>query len=169
MSAPPIPCVWTGKVFEPLPRAHNLAAAHYGVGEVEMLAPVEERSEVSHRHEFAWLHEAWKTLPDSLAEIYPSSEHLRKRSLVEAGYYHETVIDVGTNAGALRVAAYARADDEFAVAVVRGPVVVIRKAKSQSKRAMGAAAFQESKTAILEIVSALIGVTPERLTQARAA
>jgi CRISPR/Cas system CMR-associated protein Cmr5 small subunit len=125
-----------------------------------------ERSEKTHDHQFAWLHEAWKSLPEHLTEHFPSSEHLRKRALIDAGFYTEQIIDVGTNAAALRVAAYARSEDEFAYVVARGPIVVVRKAKSQSKRAMGAAEFQRSKQAILAIVAGLIGVEPETLERA---
>lgn len=164
-------CAWDADAgtFVPAPRFHNIVGERFVDGAIYWLNTEPERSEKTHNHEFGWLAEAWKNLPEHLADLYPSSEHLRKRALVEAGFYHETVVDVGTVAGALRVAAYARADDEFAVVAVRGPVVVIRKAKSQSKRAMGAADFQRSKQAILEIVSRLIGVDPQALYVARAA
>jgi hypothetical protein len=121
-------------------------------------------------HEFAAVAEAWKQLPDHLTEHFPTSEHLRKRALIDAGFYTETILDVGSNAAALRVRDYAKAEDGFAYVVVRGRVVAIRKAMSQSRRAMGAAEFQRSKQAVLEIVAGLIGVTPEALSShARAA
>lgn len=165
MSAPPIPCVATAQGFIPMGRARNLYHAHYGEGEVLMMAPVEERSIASHNHEFAWLKEAWVNLPENLAEQFPSTEHLRKRALIDAGFYTEQIIDAGSNAAALRVAAYARGEDEFALVIVRGPAVVVRKAKSQSRRAMGKEDFQASKQAVLDTVAAMIGVTPEALTQ----
>lgn len=164
MSAPPpIPCVFLKGAFHPLKRAQNLAAAHYGEGEVLVMAPVEERSEVSHRHEFAWLHDAWMNLPEHLADQFPSKEHLRKRALIDAGFYNESIIDAGSNAAALRVAAFLRSKDDFALIIVRGPLVVERVAKSQSRRAMNKAEFQASKEAVLETVSAMIGVSPETL------
>ncbi|HZH10599.1 MAG TPA: hypothetical protein VEZ24_09525 [Microvirga sp.] len=55
--------------------------------------------------------------------------------------------------------------DEYSVVVVRGPIVVVRKPKSQSRRAMGKEEFQQSKQAVLEIVSNMIGVQPEALTR----
>lgn len=163
MSAPAIPCVFHKGVFAPLKRAQNLTAAHYGEGEVVWVTPVEERSEVSHRHEFAWLREAWKNLPEHLAEHYPTPEHLRKRALIDAGFFNEQIIDAGSNAAALRVASYIRGEDDFALVIVRGPAVVIRKAKSQSRRSMDKDEFQASKQAVLETVSALIGVDPTDL------
>jgi hypothetical protein len=129
------------------------------------LEEISERSDVSHRHEFAWLREAWKNLPEALADKFPTVEHLRKRALIQAGFYHETVTDCGSNAAALRVAALARGMDQFAYAVVRGPLCVVRIAESQSRRTMDKARFQDSKTKIMEIVSDLIGVAPETLNR----
>jgi hypothetical protein len=162
----PFACVFKEGAFHPLKRFHNVVAAEYGDGQVVLLEEVQERSEKSHRHEFAWLREAWKNLPESLADIYPTAEHLRKRALIQGGFYNETIVDAGTNAAALRVGAFARGEDEFAHVVVRGPLVVVRKAKSQSRRAMSPEEFKRSKEAVLQIVSAMIGVEPDALTRA---
>lgn len=165
-----LPFEWDGEAMKVRPGFQKQADRLFCIGETYRMAEVEERSDASHRHEFAWLREAWASLPENLAEHFPTPEHLRKRALIDAGYYHETIIDVGTSAGALRVASYARGEDEFAAVVVRGPVVVIRKAKSQSRRAMDKAEFQASKTAIMEIVAGILGVEVETLgQQARAA
>ena len=161
---PAMPYRWTGDSLVPLqPRR---ADQYLVIGEVYMLAPWEERSQASHAHEFAWLNEAWKNLPEELAEAYPSVEHLRKRALIQGGYFHETVIDVGSNAGATRTAAAVQFLDPFAYVIVRGGFVVVRRAESQSRRAMGKERFQASKTAILDIVSAMIGVEPQQLSAA---
>ena len=159
----PQPFTWDGEAMRP--RRPRAADREFVVGETYVLERWEPRSMVSHNHEFAWLAEAWKNLPEPLADQFPTPEHLRKRALIDAGYYNETIIDAGTNAAALRVASYARSKDDFAYVVVRGPLVVERVAKSQSRRAMKRQEFQESKTAILEIVSAMIGVKPEELTK----
>lgn len=161
----PITFEWTGDAMVPLPRFAKLCDRQFVVHETYRLVVEDERSEASHRHEFAWLDDAWRNLPEDCAELYPTPTHLRKRALVEAGFYNETVVDAGSNAAALRVASAFRARDEFALVIVRGPLVVIRDAKSQSRRAMKRDEFQASKTAILEIVAAMIGVTPEELTR----
>ena len=88
---------------------------------------------------------------------------MRKRALIEAGFYHEEAIDCGTKAAALRVAAYLRKHDDFAHLILRGPTLLVRTAKSQSYRAMDSKEFQASKSAILEIVAAMIEVAPETL------
>lgn len=169
MSAPPIPCNWDGESFVPRRGFQKLADRHYVVGESYTLLPYEDRSDVSHKHAFAWLKTAWLSLPENLAEHFASPEHLRKRALIEAGFYDETIIDAGTNAAAIRVAVALRGIDDFAAVTVKGPMVVRRTAKSQSRRAMKKDEFQRSKTAIMEIIGGLIGVAPEALEQQRAA
>lgn len=147
---------------------HALADREYTIGQVYQMEEWQQRSPQSHAHEFAWLADAWRNFPETLADQYPSPEHLRKAALIQAGFYNETIIDVGDRAGALRVAAYAQAEDEFAHVVTRGKYVVIRKAKSQKMRGRGAMdrkAFQDSKTAVMEIVANLIGVSPDQLKQ----
>lgn len=149
----------------PLARFSRLCDRQFVVHETYRLVVEDERSEASHRHEFAWLREAWLQLPEKYAELCPSSEHLRKRALIGAGFYNETIIDAGSNAAALRVASTLKARDEFALVIVRGPLVVIRDAKSQSRRAMKRAEFQDSKQKIMEIVAGMIGVSPEELAK----
>jgi hypothetical protein len=152
---------WDGETMKP--RSPRLADKAYCVGEVYWLVPHEERSTATHNHEFAWLKDAWLNLPEEIADQCPTQEHLRKRALIDAGFYNETITDAGSNAAALRVASTMRAMDEFALVIVRGPLVVYRKAKSQSRRAMNKQEFQDSKTAIIETISAMIGVTPGQL------
>jgi len=128
-----------------------------------------ERTEKSHDHQFAWVTEAWKTLPENLTDDYPTPDHLRKRALIVSGYYDEQVIDAGNNAAALRVCAGVKAfpGEGYSHVVVRGPFVVIRRPKSQSFRAMGGKVFQESTTAIMGVIADLLGVAPETLSRQR--
>ncbi|MDP3492788.1 MAG: hypothetical protein Q8R82_06705 [Hyphomonadaceae bacterium] len=160
----PILMTWDGEAMTPLPRFAKLADTQYVIGEAYRMTPVEERSEVSHNHEFAWLKSAWQNLPHPLDEEFPSPEHFRKRLLIDTGFYDEQIVDAGTNAAAIRVAAAFRQRDEFISTVIRGPIVVIRTAQSQSRRNMDKERFQASKTAIMEAAAALIGVTPEQLS-----
>lgn len=151
--------------FRPLGRYADECAAGFKDGQIVRLEAIEVRSAASHNHQFAWVAEAWRNLPEYLADDFPTPEHLRKRALIQAGYFHERAIDVGSKAGALRVAADYRVNTEFAHIIVRGPIVIIREAMSQRKSIMGAKAFQESKSAIMAIIADLIGVTPEQLQQ----
>jgi hypothetical protein len=152
-----IPYRWTGKVMEP----ERLQLCKFVPGNTYWLE--KDRSEDSHKHHFAWLRQAWKNLPEDFADQFPSPEHLRKAALIQAGFYDETIIDCESREVAHRVAAYARGEDDFAHIVARGALVVIRKAKSQSRKKMSPADFQASKDAVREIVAHMIGVAPESL------
>ncbi|WP_020184804.1 hypothetical protein [Methylopila sp. 73B] len=165
---PPIHCVWDGEAFAPAPRFAKLCDEHFVIGESYPLEVHEERSTKTHNHEFGWLREAWLSLPENIAADFPTPEHLRKRALIEANFYDEQIVDAGTQAAALRVCSAFRAREEFAYVVTRGPIVVIRTAKSQSRRVMDKAEFQASKTAIMEVVAGMLGVTPEQVGRAAA-
>jgi hypothetical protein len=166
MSALPIVTRYAGDgVFEALGRSKRDADAEYVVGQVYRLENIEARSSNTHNHQFAWLSEAWRQLPEDVMDIYPSPEHLRKRALIQAGFYDETIIDAGSNAAALRVASEFRRRNDFSLVIVRGPLVVIRDPKSQSRRAMNAKEFQDSKTKIMDVIAEMIGVDPETLSR----
>lgn len=171
MTAPPLPMVYQGNGrFQTLGRALDLCGEHYGQGEVVMMAPVEERSEVTHRHQFAWLKEAWLNLPEGVAASYPSAEHLRKRALIETGWCTVQDYPCGTKTEAARWAEYlGRETDAYTLVVPSESVVRVFRARSQGRGKMKSADFQASKQAVLEWVSALIGVAPETLQNARAA
>jgi len=161
----PITYRWDGEAMVPWRRFQQLCDKQFVIGQDYRLDEVQERSQASHSHEFAWLHDAWLNLPEGLAELYPSPQHLRKRALIEAGFYDEQIVDAGSKAAAIRVATAFRSREEFSVIVVRGCLVVLRTAKSQSRRAMDKKDFQASKTAIMEVIANMIGVAPEQLAQ----
>jgi len=156
--------VWNGEAMIPArPKAADKA---FVIGRRYWLEEVSDRSWISHRHEFAWIAEAWNNLPAAVAETFPSPEHLRKGALIATGWFREMVIEAGSAAAALRVAAYAKGRDEFAHVVTRGPTVVVRWARSQRMHGldkMDKAEFQQSKDDILGWISNLIGVSPEQL------
>jgi hypothetical protein len=160
--APPIACLWDGEAFVPRGRFAAVADRHYVVGEVYPMIVQEDRSSVSHRHYFACINEVFKNLPDEMAVQFATAEHLRKWALVSTGWYEERRLVLSTSAEARKVAAFLRTDD-YAVISVAGCVVIERKAKSQSMRAMPKGGFQKSKTDVLDFLSNLIGVTTETL------
>ncbi|MDP3869136.1 hypothetical protein [Phenylobacterium sp.] len=161
----PLLFTWDGEAMWPRPAFRKEADRQFTVGETYRLGELAQRSHETHAHQFAWLNEAWKTLPERLAAEFPTAGHLRKRALIETGFHRETILDVGTHEAAVQVATTLRSKDEFAWIVVRGHVVVMREARSQSKSAMKPEDFQKSKQAILEWVSALLGVAPETLNR----
>lgn len=133
-------------------------------GETVYVTIDRERSDASHRHEFAWLKQAWESLPESLAgEPWAASpEHLRKYALIQCGYCDVREVVVADGDDAKRVMAFVRPlVDRYAIVAASGPVVRIYTARSQSRRAMGKADFQESKTRIMDWVAQLLGTTAE--------
>jgi len=162
----PLPFTWDGETMTPARGFAKRADEQFVIGESYRLSVEEHRSDATHKHEFAWLREAHANLPEHLAALYPTPEHLRKRALIEAGYYNETIVDAGSNAAALRVAAAMRGMDDFAHVVVHRHNVLVRTAKSQSRRAMDKAEFQASKSAIMDMIADMIGVAPTDLARA---
>lgn len=164
MKAPPLMLDWDGEVFRPCGKYwQRLADEHFVVGERYRMLEENERSNASHNHEFAFLTEAWNSLPDSLLPQYPNAEVLRKHGLIAKGFCTMVQHVCATKAEADRLAAILKPYDQYAIVVARGNVVTVYTAISQSRRAMGAAQFQQSKTALMEFVGDLLGVDPETI------
>lgn len=159
----PLPYRWDGEAMVPLRGFQKRADDAFIVGQVYRLEPVEERSAASHRHYFAAVNEAWSSLPEHLADRFPTPEHLRKFALVKAGHADSRQIVASSKAEAQRLAAFVRPMDEYAVVTVTDAVVTVWTARSQSQKAMGKALFQQSKDDVLRIVSEMIGVEPAAL------
>lgn len=159
MSDPgPILTEWDGEAFVPVGEFQaKRADEQYVVGERYRMAPFEPRSQRSHDHFFACVHEAWRNLPAELADRFASADHLRKWCLIKCGYRRERQIVCDTASDAQKLTAFGRGMDDYAVIVVHGCVVVIYTAESQSMRAMGKARFQASKDAVLHTLSEMIG------------
>lgn len=156
--------------FVPAPRFVEAFSEKFADSATYWLSVEPARTEKSHNHEFAWVAEAWKTLPDHLTAEYPTSEHLRKRALIHTGHCDFTDFVCASRAEAVRWAANLRkAVSDYDMVVIRESVVRHYRAKSQSRRAMPAGEFQQSKTDILNWISDLLGVTPEQLSRAEAA
>lgn len=159
---------WSGEAMVPLPRFHNLVNATFTGGERYTMEPHEQRSDPSHRHEFAVIAEAWQSLPEHLADEpwAQTPEHLRKYALIRCRYANTQTFDCASNAEAKRWAANLRPLDEYSIVSVKGSVVYRFTAMSQSKKAMGPQVFQESKQAILEFIGDLIGVSADQIGKA---
>lgn len=166
-AAHPLMFQWDGEVMKPLNAKR--ADAYYCVGERYLLEPVHQRSDASHRHEFGWLRDAWLSLPEHLADRFPTAESLRKFALIKARYCDSSTFVCSSKAEALRLAAFLRPIDEFSIVEVEGCLVTRFVARSQSKRAMGAKEFQASKTALMEVIAQILGVAPGELPKQEAA
>lgn len=161
---PPLMFQWNGEGLVPASGYwRRQADEHFVVGERYRMVEEAERSIVSHNHEFAWLKEAWNSLPDELYDQYPNTEVLRKHGLIAKGHCTMVQHSCPTAAEAERLAAILKPYDVYAIVRQRGPIVTVYTAVSQSKRAMGAKMFQQSKSDLMEFVGDLLGVDPETL------
>lgn len=136
------------------------------VGEVHGWQMAEHRSKASHDHFFACVNEAWKSLPEDMADDFPNPETLRKWALIKAGFCSETKIICANNSEAMTLATKAKAMDRYSIVAIDGKAVTIWTADSQRKDAMGRAAFQEAKERALHIISQLIGTDAATLKDA---
>src|SRR3990167_6426251 len=165
-SQSPFLFLWDGESMVPPDKFWaKRADRRYVPGETYRLIEHHERSTNTHNHYFACLHEAWLSLPERLAERFPTVEHLRKWALIEAGFAHERSVVCPTQEHALKVAAFCRPLDEYAVVVVNGLIVKVFTPQSQSYKSMGKKDFAASKQAVLEVVSAMIGVELSALAE----
>lgn len=137
------------------------------VGEIYKMVEHHDRSDASHNHYFAAIKNGHDSLPDAFRDEYPTTEHLRKKALIRKGYCSHRDHVCASKAEASRLRAFIRPMDEYAIIEARECVVRIYTAMSQSKKAMGAKDFQESKQAVLNFIDDLLRV--ERGATARAA
>lgn len=149
---------WDGEAMVPLPRFHNAVNDQFTVGETYRLAEEAERSQRSHAHYFACIHDAWQNLPEAIAVQFATAEHLRKHALIMCGFRDERSLVCSTKAEAQRFAAFLRPRDEYAIVSVHEATVIEWTAKSQSRKAMGNRVFQDSKTKVLDFLDDLLGI-----------
>lgn len=164
---PPIECVWDGEVFRPTgPHWVRRASKQYAAGEIIHIVNQEPRSEASHRRYFATVNEAWKNLPEDIAEKYPTADALRKYALIRTGWFTAQDMTCGSHAAALRTQAFVRtiAEEYAVVDVPKGSsVVTVYTAKTQSYK-MGKADFNKSADDVLSYLANLVGVTKTALS-----
>lgn len=163
-----IPFRWDGEAMRIAGGFRKQADTSFVVGAVYHMEVVEDRSAKSHRHFFSAIAEAHASLPEAGADRFPTPDHLRKYALIRSGFASESQIVASSRAEALRIAAFIRPIDGYAVVTVREAVVSVWTAESQSMRAMGKERFQASKNAVLEFVSSLIGATPDEIMRSAA-
>jgi hypothetical protein len=163
--APPLFFQWDGEVMTPTGRFKREADRHYVVGQKYLLVEIPpQQSGQSRRHQFAWLDDAWESLPDELADVFVTPDHLRKRALIRKGWC--TIVDhpCPTRAEAERTRVRIRQHvDQYAMVTLEGTVVRVAEAKSQAPANMNHEDFQASKNAVMEYVADLLGVPVSEL------
>lgn len=159
-----MPMQWDGEVMRPARGFAALADKQFVVGELYTLDEADPtRSMRSHRHYFAAVYDAWLNLPEGEGQRFPTADHLRKYALIKAGYRDERSIVCSSKAEAVRLGAFVKPMDDYAIVAVSEAVVRVYTAKSQSPRAMGRKVFQESKDAVLGELARMIDVSREQL------
>lgn len=138
-------------------------------GETLLIEIHRARSGRSHKHQFAWITEAWHSLPEE-AQGLPwaeTPETLRKHALIATGYHNSYTLDCESKASAERIRTHLLRSEYkaegYAIGVVKGTVVTIWTPKSQSLKAMGGPEFQRSKEDIMDWIAAKVGTTKEEL------
>lgn len=164
--AEPLLCEWTDEgTFKPLGRHAKACDAQYVVGQRYIIEPEEPRSMSSHRAYFAQISEAWRNLPEDIAEQFSDAEKLRKYALCKTGFCRESRQVYTTPRDAIMASAWAAAGSEYAIVDCSGRVVTIWIPESQSVKAMGDERWKKSRKAVLDFVSGMVGVTPLSLSE----
>jgi hypothetical protein len=159
----PITFLWTDNgVMVPFGIGMSKKAdEEFTVGEYYRLVELEERSRATHAHYFATLHDMWMSLPEHIRieEDWAESEDtLRKFALIKTGFYDEKVYACETAGEAKRVAKWVVPAD-YAIIIVKGNLVRVFTAKSQSYKAMPEKGqFQRSKEAVLNFVADILAL-----------
>ena len=162
----PLLCEWTGESFKPLQRHAKLCDQTYVVGERYIIEPQKPASEKARRFFHAHLADLWQSLPEEIAERWPTVESFRKAGLIACGYSFKTEAVCATNQQAQALAAsYARLDD-YVVVEIRDRVIAVWTACSQRRNAMDAETRKAANRAVLEWAAAQVGVTPEQAREA---
>lgn len=166
MIAAPILYTWSGEAMIPSPRLLARCNEQFTVGDTYRLIEHEDRSQRSHNHQFAEIHQAWLNLPEELAVNFPTDDHLRKYALIMTGWCDKRQLVCRSHVEAERIAGFMRPTDEYAIIEVKDNIITEYVAKSQKRNKMNAADFQKSKTDILNYVAPMANTTPAKLKQA---
>lgn len=157
MSDDPIICRFTDGALVPSTNyQRHRAFERWEEGQLVPVVEHSQRSDKSHDHYFATLHDMWVSLPEELSADFPNEDVLRAHALIRTGYANKRQLVCRSNADAERTAAFMRPSSPLAIIAVEGCVVTEWTAESQRYRAMGKRRFQESKDAVLTYVNGLL-------------
>jgi hypothetical protein len=160
----PVTFVYRGNgVMASLPRFMRMCDEQYLVDDEYPMTLLDARSRVSHSHYFACIHECWENMPEG--HDFKNEIAMRKHALIETGWCTTRTIVTEDERAAVRSALKAEAD-EYAIIEVKGNVVRIHEAVSQSAAAMGRDEFMASKRDVLELLAALVGTTVKEISKA---
>lgn len=123
-----------------------------------------QRSQQSHNHQFAEIHDCFDNLPMSHAgaPYAASAEAFRKHGLCVTGHCDVETYSFASHEDAKteapKIARLARKAHGYALIIARGELVICTVPHSQSFKAMGRERFHQSKRDVLDWAHALLGV-----------
>lgn len=159
----PIYCTWDGEAFRPLKRHAKACDAAFVVGTAYIVEAQLPRNMMQHKAYFANIAAVWRSLPEDVAEQFPSPDSLRKHALCRTGYCTESKQVFTTPRDAILAAAFAAAASDFSIVEVSGNVVRIWKPESQTVKAMASDRFKQSIRDVEVYIAGLVGATREQL------
>jgi BMFP domain-containing protein YqiC len=159
----PIAVVWNGHNFIPLPRFKKMCDEQFAVDEEVILERVQNRSLASHNHYFACLHEGYQNLAEEYAQEFDSIEHMRHWCLCREGFCTTTKIAMSTREDASQLRQTLKGLDASTIIGVSENIATIYHPASQSMKAMGKEAFEESKQKVLARVASMARTTVAEL------
>lgn len=148
-------------VFRVHPDHLRIARRYYVHDEEYPMEVHEQRSSAAHKAYFASIKTAWKNLPESYRDEYPTPEHLRKRALVACGYCNTKTLNCTNGEMAERVMAFVKQFDEFAVVEIKESTVLVHTPMSQSMygpQRMDRETFHRSSEDVLECLAKILRI-----------
>lgn len=141
----------------PRKKFRGVADRQFAAGEEYPLVVLEARSRASHSHYFAALNEAFKNLPEKIADRWLDSEHFRAWLLIQTNWCNEFEVTCAKNSEAVRLASRFKSENAYSQVSIHGTKVIVRTAKSQSVATMGKQEFESSKRDVLDLAAEFIG------------
>lgn len=150
----------TDEVLRPADRHRKLCLRQFTDGGIYFLGPHGGANSPSDKAYFAQINSVWKTLPEDMAERFPTAEHLRKYALIKCGYHRHEMRTFDSAEDAQKAALMIRPFERFAVIRAEGCDVHVFTAMSQRRGSgMSDEDRKESQEKVLNWLAESIGVT----------
>lgn len=114
------------------------------------------------RRYFAILRDVWQNLRPPYSQMWPSSEHMRKELLCRVGWCDTRQVAAGSKSAAQNIAEAMRGLDRYAIVEVRGDVITIHTARSQSRKMQPKQQFLECAEQVYRLIEELTGIDAQR-------
>lgn len=156
--------VWTGAHMQPADYAVRRAAAQYQKDQTYKLVADERVTEPERGFYFRCVRAAWRTIHED-GDRFPTAEHLRKAALIKCNHYKVRYITCENAKQAERVSANVTDKDEYSVVDLKGNVVAVYTAISQSNKPGGLTIdeWRRTRDDVMDSLAQMLGVSREVL------